>query len=40
MVVGSYFVQDGLGWVRLNIGTPKKILLEALSRLEKVINKN
>ena len=40
MVVGSYFVQDGLGWVRLNIGTQREILLEALNRFEKVINEN
>ncbi|MGL4992087.1 MAG: MalY/PatB family protein [Sarcina sp.] len=39
MVVGSYFVQDGNGFVRLNIGTPRKILLEALNRMEKIIEK-
>ena len=33
MVVGSYFVQDGYGWVRLNIGTQKSILQEALRRI-------
>lgn len=33
MVVGSYFVQDGVGWVRLNIGTQKAILEEALHRI-------
>ena len=32
MVVGSYFVQDGYGGVRLNIGTQKSILQEALRR--------
>lgn len=37
MVVGSYFVQDGEGWVRLNIGTSREILLEALGRMEKII---
>lgn len=37
MVVGSYFVKDGEGWVRLNIGTQKSILLEALNRMEKVL---
>lgn len=42
MVVGSYFVKDGEGWVRLNIGTQREILLEALNRIEdslKYINK-
>lgn len=34
MVVGSYFVADGYGWVRLNIGTQKSILKEALRRME------
>lgn len=34
MVVGSYFVKDGDGWVRLNIGTQKAILEEALRRME------
>ena len=34
MVVGSYFVADGEGWVRLNIGTQKAILKEALRRME------
>lgn len=38
MVVGSYFVQDGFGWVRLNIGTQREILLEALNRIGKVLN--
>ena len=38
MVVGSYFVNDGEGFVRLNIGTPKKILKEALNRMEEVLN--
>ena len=33
MVVGSYFVKDGYGWVRLNIGTQKSILQEALRRI-------
>lgn len=32
-VVGSYFVKDGTGWVRLNLGCPKKILNEALRRI-------
>lgn len=35
MVVGSYFVKDGEGWVRLNIGTQRLVLIEALTRLEK-----
>lgn len=39
MVVGSYFVQGGEGWVRLNIGTPKTILIEALNRMERILNK-
>lgn len=34
MVVGSYFVKDGEGWVRLNIGTQREILMEALNRIE------
>ncbi|MHC5372798.1 MalY/PatB family protein [Enterococcus sp. LJL120] len=34
MVVGSYFVQDGEGFVRLSIGMPRKLLLEALERIE------
>lgn len=34
MVIGSYFVKDGDGWVRLNIGTQKSVLKEALHRLE------
>lgn len=34
VVVGSYFVQDGLGWVRLNIGTQRSILEEALNRIK------
>lgn len=33
MVVGSYFVQDGYGWVRLNVGTQKAILMEAFNRI-------
>lgn len=37
MVVGSYFVKDGEGWVRLNIGTQKEILLKALNRMENVL---
>lgn len=37
MVVGSYFVQDGEGWVRLNIGTSRDILLNALERMETLI---
>lgn len=35
MVVGSYFVQDGEGFVRLSIGMPRELLLEALGRIEK-----
>lgn len=35
MVLGSYFVDDGYGWVRLNIGTQRENLLEALKRMEK-----
>lgn len=38
MVVGSYFVKDGEGWVRLNIGTQREILLEALNRMERTLN--
>ncbi|MFR6361853.1 MalY/PatB family protein [Amedibacterium intestinale] len=36
MVIGSYFVADGENWVRLNIGTQKSILKEALSRIGEV----
>ncbi|MDU1054977.1 PatB family C-S lyase [Clostridium baratii] len=39
MVVGSYFVKDGDGFVRLNIGTQRDILLEALDRMKRVIEK-
>ena len=35
MVVGSYFVKDGEGFIRLNIGCPKETLNEALSRIKK-----
>lgn len=35
MVVGSYFVQDGEGFVRLSIGMPRNLLMEALSRIKK-----
>lgn len=40
MVVGSYFVQDGEGFVRLSIGMPRNLLMEALSRIKKEYNKN
>ncbi len=40
MVVGSYFVADGLGWVRLNVGTQKEILIEALNRMQAVLEHN
>lgn len=40
MVVGSYFVKDGDGFVRLNIGTQRSILLEALNRMENVLKLN
>lgn len=33
MVVGSYFVKDGCGWVRLNIGTHYALVEEALRRI-------
>ncbi|MCU7660951.1 aminotransferase, partial [Lacticaseibacillus paracasei] len=32
-VVGSYFVADGEGFVRLNIGMPRPLLKEALDRI-------
>lgn len=35
MVVGSYFVKDGDGFIRLNIGCPKETLIEALNRIKK-----
>ena len=34
VVVGSYFVADGYNWVRLNLGTQKAILQEALQRMK------
>ena len=34
MVVGSYFVRDGEGFVRINIGCPKATLNEALNRIK------
>ncbi|RDY25325.1 pyridoxal phosphate-dependent aminotransferase [Romboutsia weinsteinii] len=34
MVVGSYFVQDGEGFIRLNIGCPRNTLNEALNRIK------
>lgn len=37
MVVGSYFVADGEGWVRLNVGTQRSILNEALRRMEEIL---
>lgn len=40
MVVGSYFVQDGEGFVRLSIGMPRELLLEALSRIKKEYSKS
>lgn len=36
MVVGSYFVQDGEGFIRLNIGCPRRTLQEALNRLKEM----
>lgn len=35
MVIGSYFVQDGEGFIRLNVGMPRTLLQEALDRIEK-----
>lgn len=40
MVVGSYFVADGEGWVRLNVGTQKSILMEALRRMEIILKRH
>lgn len=40
MVVGSYFVQDGIGWVRLNFGTSRAILEEACLRIEQTYKKS
>lgn len=37
MVVGSYFVADGEGWVRLNVGCQKSILTTALQRMERTL---
>ena len=34
VVKGSYFVQDGDGFVRINIGCPRKTLLHALDRIK------
>lgn len=36
MVVGSYFVQDGEGFVRINIGMPREVLATALERIKLV----
>lgn len=35
VVLGSWFVSDGDGWVRFNLGTQRKTLIDALSRLVK-----
>lgn len=40
MVIGSYFVKDGDGFIRLNIGCPKKTLNEALNRIKQTIELN
>lgn len=37
MVVGSYFVKDGEGFIRINVGCPKETLNEALNRIKKHI---
>lgn len=39
MVVGSYFVQDGEGFIRINIGCPRKTLNEALRRIKETYDK-
>jgi len=39
MVIGSYFVQDGEGWVRLNLGTQKEVINEALSRMKYTLDR-
>lgn len=35
MVVGSYFVKDGDGFIRINVGCPRETLNEALNRIKK-----
>ena len=39
MVVGSYFVKDGEGFIRLNIGCPRATLNEALKRIKDTYKK-
>lgn len=39
VVKGSYFVQDGEGFVRLNIGCPRTTLFRALDRIKKEIER-
>ncbi len=39
MVVGSYFVKDGEGFIRLNIGCPRATLNEALNRIKETYKK-
>lgn len=39
VVVGSYFVANGEGWVRMNVGTQLSRLKEALSRMETMLTK-
>lgn len=36
MVVGSYFVKDGDGFIRINVGCPRETLNEALNRIKNV----
>ncbi len=36
MVVGSYFVKDGDGFIRINVGCPRETLKEALNRIKNV----
>ncbi|WP_018751174.1 MalY/PatB family protein [Paenibacillus sanguinis] len=35
---GASFGQEGIGFVRMNIGCPKQVLVEALKRLEKAVS--
>ena len=39
IVLGSYFVSNGEGFVRLNIGMQREKVLEALERMKKLYDK-
>ncbi|MDF2634385.1 MAG: Cystathionine beta-lyase [Pelosinus sp.] len=37
---GDHFVKDGEGYIRVNLGTQKYRVLEALKRMEEILNRN